>query len=68
MPDDDELLTSKEIAAWLKVSECWVRDHALGRRQPRLPSIRLGGERGLLRFRRRDILHFLSVYQRGEVA
>lgn len=56
----DEILTAKELARELKVSECWVRDHALGRRLPLVPSIRLGGRRGLLRFRRSEIEIFLK--------
>jgi hypothetical protein len=56
------LLTSKEVAVRLVVSEAWVRDHASGRRSPRLPCIVLGG---LLRFRASDIEEFLSSNERN---
>jgi excisionase family DNA binding protein len=36
------LLTVREVADWLAISETWVRDHAAGRRRPALPAIRLG--------------------------
>jgi len=54
--DPDELLTVAEVAALLRVSEAWVRDHAT-RKQPRLPAIKLGK---LLRFRRGDVMEFLE--------
>lgn len=65
-PEPDDLLTAKELATWLKVSNCWVKDHAMGRRQPFLPSIRIGGKRGLLRFRRSDIMVFLKDNERED--
>jgi excisionase family DNA binding protein len=37
-----KLLTVREVAEWLCISETWVREHATGRRRPSLPSIRLG--------------------------
>lgn len=66
--NDDEILTPKQLAEQLKVSESWVKDHALGRRKPPLPVIRLGSKRGLIRFRQSDIQKFLRDNQRGEVA
>ena len=33
-----KLLTVPEVARWLAVSPSWVRDHAMGRRRPVLPS------------------------------
>lgn len=65
MLDNDEILTAKELASQLKVSVEWVRDHAQGRRQPALPSVRLGGRRGLLRFRQSQIDKFLKDNQRN---
>jgi hypothetical protein len=58
---DDTLLTSKELAKWLKVSEAWVRDHVSGRRNPQLPYLRLGDQRGQIRFRLGDIREFLKA-------
>lgn len=55
-----QLLTVKELAKELLVSEAWVRDHVIGRRKPPLPHIRLGDRRGQLRFRRSDIDTFLQ--------
>jgi len=39
------LLDVSDVAEWLGVSKGWVRDHALGRRQPRLFAIKLGKAR-----------------------
>lgn len=35
-------LTKAEVAARLRVSEGWVRDHASGRRKPHLPGTKMG--------------------------
>ncbi len=53
---ESHLLTAKDVAERLGVSERWVRDHAT-RRFPRIPVIRLGP---LLRFRLEDIEEFLE--------
>jgi len=53
------LLTLEDVAKMLGVSRAWVRDHAT-RRSPRLPVVRLGGRRAVLRFRVEDIQHFIS--------
>ena len=58
------LLTSQDVACELCVSVSWVRDHAIGRRQPALPAIRMGG---ILRFRRTDIDTFLQLHTRNQV-
>jgi predicted DNA-binding transcriptional regulator AlpA len=50
------LLDAQEVADMLHVSPAWVRDHA-GRKQPRLPVVRLGS---LLRFRREDIAEWID--------
>jgi Helix-turn-helix domain len=55
-----ELLTPKQLARELAVSQAWVRDHTSGRRRPYLPHIRLGDRRGQIRFRRADIDTFLQ--------
>ena len=55
------LLSLDDVAALLKVSRAWVRDHAT-RRNPRIPVVRLGGKRALLRFRREDVDQFISVH------
>ena len=67
-----ELMTPKQLAEELAVSEAWIRDHVSGRRQPPLPHIRLGERRALVRFRRSEIEAFLkcnsrNVTQRGPV-
>jgi excisionase family DNA binding protein len=54
------LLDAQEVAAMLNVSPAWVRDHA-GRKQPKLPVVRLGS---LLRFRREDILQWIDDMQK----
>jgi predicted DNA-binding transcriptional regulator AlpA len=53
------LWTLKEVAEYLQMSKDWVRDHAT-RRQPRIPSIRLGGRRKVLRFRPQDVRQFIN--------
>ena len=53
------LLTLDEVAEFLQMSKAWVRDHAT-RRQPRIPSIRLGGHRAVLRFRPQDVQQFVD--------
>jgi Helix-turn-helix domain len=55
------LLDVSEIAEWLGVSNGWVRDHASGRRHPRLPAVKLGPSRGkgLWKFREEDVQQFI---------
>lgn len=53
------LWTVDEVAEFLQMSGDWVRDHAT-RRQPRIPSIRLGGRRAVLRFRPQDVRQFVD--------
>jgi len=48
----ERLLTPREVADWLMVSVGWVLDHALGRRRPYLPSVKLGKA---VRIRREDV-------------
>ena len=55
------LLTLDDVALLLGVSKAWVRDHAT-RRNPRIPVVRLGGRRALLRFRPRDIENFINAH------
>ena len=58
----NRLLTTKDVARELCVSEAWVRDHVTGRREPPLPVIRLGDRKAVLRFRRADIDRFLELH------
>jgi predicted DNA-binding transcriptional regulator AlpA len=53
------LLTLDQVAERLGTSKAWVRDHAT-RRSPRIPVVRLGGRRALLRFRAQDIETFIT--------
>jgi predicted DNA-binding transcriptional regulator AlpA len=53
------LLTLNQVAERLGVSREWVRDHAT-RRAPRIPVVRLGGRRALLRFRPQDVETFIT--------
>lgn len=53
------LLTLDQVADVLGVSRAWVRDHST-RRQPRLPVVRLGGKRAVLRFRPEDVREFID--------
>jgi excisionase family DNA binding protein len=52
----ERLLTPREVAERLGVSQRWVRDHAT-RRWPRLTAVKLGP---LLRFRWADVEDFLA--------
>lgn len=53
------LLSLDQVATTLGTSKAWVRDHAT-RRNPRIPVVRLGGKRALLRFRPQDIQRFIT--------
>jgi predicted DNA-binding transcriptional regulator AlpA len=55
------LLTLDEVAVQLGVSKAWARDHAT-RRNPRIPVVRLGGKRALLRFRPQDVEQFITEH------
>lgn len=55
------LLSLCDVAARLGVSRAWVRDHAT-RRNPRIPVVRIGGKRAVLRFRPQDIENFINAH------
>jgi len=55
------LLSLDDVAYMLGVSKAWVRDHAT-RRSPRIPVVRLGGRRAVLRFRPLDIENFINAH------
>jgi predicted DNA-binding transcriptional regulator AlpA len=55
------LLTLDAVSELLGVSKAWVRDHAT-RRNPRIPVVRLGGKRAVLRFRPQDIENFIDAH------
>jgi len=55
------LLTLDQVAEMLGTSKAWVRDHAT-RRNPRIPCVRLGGRRALLRFRPQDVEAFIDKH------
>jgi predicted DNA-binding transcriptional regulator AlpA len=56
------LLSVSEVAEWLGVSAAWVRDHACGRRQPKLVGIKLGTDdgKGLWKFLESDVNAFIE--------
>lgn len=56
-PAPECLLDVEQVAERLRVSEGWVRDHAVGRRLPNIPCVRLGC---LIRFRPSDIDAFIT--------
>ena len=56
----EQLLSLEQVAGALQVSRAWVRDHAT-RRSPRLPVVRLGGQRAILRFRPEDVQQFIEA-------
>jgi predicted DNA-binding transcriptional regulator AlpA len=49
----EKLLTAKDVAEMLQMSEFWVYQHANGSRRPYLKRIKLGKA---VRFRREDVL------------
>jgi excisionase family DNA binding protein len=55
------LMTLDQVAELLRVSKGWVRDHAT-RRSPRLPVVRFGGRRAVLRFRPQDVERFIAEH------
>lgn len=65
-PGIPRLLDVTEVAEFLGVSANWVRDHASGRREPRLIGIKLGTAKGkgLWKFQAEDV-HTFILEQRG---
>ena len=60
------ILTAREVAELLRVSEGWVRDHAT-RKQPRLPMVKLGDHKGApLRFDLDEIKEFVEKWTSHE--
>jgi predicted DNA-binding transcriptional regulator AlpA len=59
LPTIAPLLSLEQVAEWLGTSKAWVRDHAT-RRCQRIPVVRLGGRRALLRFRPEDVERFIN--------
>lgn len=59
--DPEALLTVSEVAALMRVSPAFIRQHASGFRQPRIPSLKLGAA---VRFQRRDVMRFLASMKR----
>jgi predicted DNA-binding transcriptional regulator AlpA len=57
-----KLLSVSEVADWLGVSSAWVRDHAHGRRQPKIVGVKLGSEdgKGLWKFLESDVEKFIQ--------
>ena len=55
------MLTLEQVAETLGTAKAWVRDHAT-RRNPRIPFVRLGGRRALLRFRPQDVETFIDKH------
>lgn len=59
IPNVERLLTTEEVADYLRVPASWVRDHSNGKRQPALPSIKIGHYR---RFRLDELQHWLREH------
>jgi excisionase family DNA binding protein len=57
----NSLLTLDDVARYLGVSKAWVRDHAT-RRNPRIPVVRFGDKRAIMRFRLQDVERFVAEH------
>lgn len=57
-----EILKPNDVAEWLAVSRAWVYEAA---KTGRIPSIRMGGEDGPLRFVREDVERWLDEARAG---
>lgn len=55
------LLSLDDVAKMLQVSKAWVRDHT-SRRNPKIPCVRFGGKRAVLRFRPQDVNDFINEH------
>jgi excisionase family DNA binding protein len=64
-PRRSPLLSVGEVAEWLNVSSGWVYDHAIGRRRPVLPSVKLGKA---LRFHEDEVNAWLHARGQGKAA
>jgi excisionase family DNA binding protein len=53
----NRLLEVAEVAEWLGVIHSWVREHAAGRRKPKLPAVKLGD---LWKFEKEKIEAFIE--------
>jgi excisionase family DNA binding protein len=62
---ESDLLTVDELAERLRVTPSWVRNHARGKRRPKIPGVKLGGE---WRFRWQTIQQWLQELERGAAA
>ena len=58
----EPLLTARQVAGLLSVSQHWVLQHALGRRRPVLPSVKLGK---FVRFRASQLAQWLKEMERA---
>ncbi len=56
------LMTVPEVAELLRMSTSFVRQHANGRRQPMLPSVKMGKS---VRFRRAAVHAFIRSMERA---
>lgn len=63
----NKLLNVAEVADWLGVSMAWVRDHASGRKAPKLPAVRFGTDDGksMWKFLPQDIENFIQEQRRA---
>ena len=59
--ENQKLLSVGAVAGWLDVSPAWIRDHAQGRRKPRLVGVKLGSKdgKGLWKFLKGDVEAFI---------
>lgn len=61
----DELMTSEEVTARLKVHKNWLAEARCDRRTNQPPYIRIGS---LIRYRRSDVLFWIEAQERQAVA
>lgn len=68
---NDEIMTADEVAAMLRVTQAWLKDHQSvngrpARRRPYVPAVKFGVDRrSPVRFRRSDVAQFIQAVTQG---
>ena len=60
----EPLMTVSEVAKMLAMSPAWIRQHASGLRQPRIPSLKMGSKS--VRFSRPAVVAWVKTMERTQ--